>query len=67
MTTDQMYAIGAAQGRLHSCYAKSEAFREYASTADAKSERDHYNSRALKWKTLGIVEHDRLLNGKGLK
>jgi hypothetical protein len=65
--TNPFYRLGAAHGRLTSCYAKSEAFREYASTADTRSERDHYNRRALKWKAIGIIEHDRLLNFKGLK
>jgi hypothetical protein len=61
------YRLGAAHARLDYNYAASEAMAEYASTADNKEERNYYKRKALTWKMKGIVEHDRMLNGIGLK
>lgn len=61
------YRLGAAHGRLEWFYTRWECLTGYAFTAPIKEERNYYLRKALKAKTQGIVEHDRLLNGKGLQ
>lgn len=61
------YRLGAARGRLDYCYIRWICLLDYASTAPTSIEEKRNLRKALKWKAKGIVEHDRLLNGIGLK
>jgi hypothetical protein len=43
-------------------FAISEAYKEYASTADNTRERNHYTRLSLKYKTKAIVGYDRTMD-----
>jgi hypothetical protein len=46
---------------LHDHYVNAYTFLNYAETAEHHAEETRYRRRALKWKTKGLVAHDREL------
>ena len=60
------YRLGAAMGKLTWYYDRYDCLIGFAHWAETTKEEKKYLRKALKSKTQGIVEHDRLLNGKGL-
>ena len=64
---EQMYRIGAAHDRLDYAYRHRNFYLEICCLAEYPGEENRYRRKALRFKARGIVEHDRLLNGIGLK
>ena len=62
-----IYRLGAARGQLDFFYSKAECFIGFAHWSETTKEQNGYLRKALKAKAQGIVKHDQLLNGKGLK
>jgi hypothetical protein len=61
------YRLGAAMAKLTWFYDRYDCFIGFAHWAETTKEENGYRRKALKAKAQGIVIHDQLLNGKGLK